>query len=372
MSQTEEHISKHKVEFTETYVDQRPNTQEDEISLKELILKLREWWKYLLSKWLIILVAFLVGGVLGGLYAHNKTPLYNAICTFVLEEGGSGAGKYAGLASMVGIELGGGGNGIFQGNNIFELYKSNKMIKSTLLSSSEFDGKRELLINRYIEISELKARFYAQPDFKTIQFDQNYKDSKKETIKNGYLNVVIEDIRFKCLTIEKLDKETSIIKVSIRSPDEQFSRVFNDRIVKAVNDFYIQTKTKNSSDNLNILQHQTDSVRRELNNAIKGVAVVIDQNPNINPAMQTLRVPAQKRQVDIEANKSILTELVKNLEMSKISLRQETPLIQIIDQPSYPLEYISMPLIRGTLLGVFLFGFLIVLFLAIQRIIIRL
>ncbi len=30
---------------------------EDEISLKEVILKIQEWWGYLLSKWVIILVA---------------------------------------------------------------------------------------------------------------------------------------------------------------------------------------------------------------------------------------------------------------------------------------------------------------------------
>jgi len=36
--------------------------QDDEISLKELMQKAREWWQYLLSKWLIILVFGLGGG----------------------------------------------------------------------------------------------------------------------------------------------------------------------------------------------------------------------------------------------------------------------------------------------------------------------
>ena len=38
-------------------------------------------------------------------------------------------------------------------------------------------------------------------------------------------------------------------------------KAFNDNIVKNVNDFYIQTKTKIEFQNVQILQHQTDSVR---------------------------------------------------------------------------------------------------------------
>ena len=41
----------------------------DEISLKELIQKIGEWWKYLLSKWLVIILCAMVGGGIGLLYA---------------------------------------------------------------------------------------------------------------------------------------------------------------------------------------------------------------------------------------------------------------------------------------------------------------
>ena len=116
----------------------RIDANDDEISLKDLILKIREWWKYLLSKWVVILIAGIIGGLIGLGYSFYKKPVYTAKTTFVLESGdggGAGAlGQYAGLASMVGVDLGGGGGGIFQGDNIIELYKSRTMIEKTLLS----------------------------------------------------------------------------------------------------------------------------------------------------------------------------------------------------------------------------------------------
>ena len=126
--------------------------------MKELILKIREWWAYLWSKWLTILIAGLIGGALGLTYAFIKKPVYTAETTFVLEEGesGGGLGQYAGLASMMGIDLNSGGGGIFKGDNILELYKSRRMIQETLLAKDTFNGKQQSLIERYIEFNKLR------------------------------------------------------------------------------------------------------------------------------------------------------------------------------------------------------------------------
>lgn len=39
--------------------------QNDEISLKELIDKAKEWWHYLLSQWKIIVLTGIIGACLG-------------------------------------------------------------------------------------------------------------------------------------------------------------------------------------------------------------------------------------------------------------------------------------------------------------------
>lgn len=56
----------------------------NEISLKEILIKLKEWFAYLFSKWLIILIVGIIGGVLGLLYAIFSKPKYEASLSFIL------------------------------------------------------------------------------------------------------------------------------------------------------------------------------------------------------------------------------------------------------------------------------------------------
>lgn len=56
----------------ENEVEKSKLGQEDEISLKDLILKIKEWWQYLWSKKWIIIAAGLIGGLLGLGYAVIK------------------------------------------------------------------------------------------------------------------------------------------------------------------------------------------------------------------------------------------------------------------------------------------------------------
>ena len=117
---------------------------EDEISLKELLIKLKEWYTYLLSKWKIILLAGIIGSSIGLIYALNDKPIYTATLSFVLEDeksgGGGGLGGALGLASQFGIDLGGSAGGIFTGPNLFELFKSRRMVEQTLLKPVAVNG----------------------------------------------------------------------------------------------------------------------------------------------------------------------------------------------------------------------------------------
>ncbi len=338
-----------------------PNTSNSEtISLKELILKIQDWWHYLLSKWLIILIVGLSGGVLGLIYSIYKKPTYTASLTFVLEEAssGGGLGNLGGLAAMAGINIDGGG-GLFQGDNILELYKSRSMLSKTLLSRAA--NNDSLLIDRFITTNELRATWSEDPKLSKIDFNIPPEDFSLQH--DSLMGVFVRNINEGYLNVSKPDKLLSLIQVNVTTPNENFSKDFTEALVQQVNNYYVETKTRKASENLEIVQHQADSVRKELNAAIGGVAIMADANPNANPARQVLNVPSTKRQVDVQANQAILTELVKNLEASKINLRRETPLIQIIDQPILPLKQDRLGKAKGIILGGLISGFLIVLIL---------
>lgn len=343
---------------------------DEEISLKELISKLQEWYGYLLSRWAIIMAFGVMGGVLGLTYSLFRKPIYTAVTTFVLEDGDNGSvglGQYAGLASMVGVDLGGGGGGIFQGDNILALYKSRSMIEKTLLTDVEYLGNKKLLVDHYIDFTEMRNKWAKKPELKGIQFRTK---STFTRMQDSILGVIVNDINSNYLSVAKPNKKLSIIEIGVKAHDEFFAKAFNEQIVKNVNDFYIQTKTKKALENVAILQQKTDSVRSVMNNAIYNVAIVSDATPNLNPTRQVQRTaPVQRSQFSAETNKEILGELVKNLEMSKIAFRKEMPLIQVIDKPIFPLEIDRVGKLKGIVLGGVLLGFLSVLFLSLRKII---
>ncbi|HEY8784745.1 MAG TPA: Wzz/FepE/Etk N-terminal domain-containing protein [Mucilaginibacter sp.] len=340
----------------------------DEISVRDIVLKVRSGIRYLRSKWLIILVAGLLGGLLGLAYSIFKKPQYTAVCTFVLDEGskGGGLGQYAGLASLAGIDISSGsGGGIFQGDNILELYKSRLMIEKALLSEAAFNGKNELLIDRYANYNKLRTRWKEKDHIDSITFtgDPDNFDRKQDSI----ITDIVATFNKKVLSVTKPDKKLSIIDVEVTTGDELFAKEFNNQLVQTVNNFYAQTKTKKTSQNVQILQHQADSVKAVLNSSISGVASAIDAAPNANPSLLSLRVPSQRKQVDVQASTAIYAEIVKNLEISKISLRQEMPLIQVIDKPVLPLGVNKAGKISSIIAGAALFSFLICFFLIIRK-----
>ena len=349
-------------------VDQNntPQFNDDEISLKELILKIKEWYNFLLTKWKLIVLMGVIGGVIGFTYAIFQKPIYKASLTFAMEDektGGGGLSSALGLASSLGIDLGSSAGGAFAGANLIELMKSRKLVEKTLLSPITVKGKTQSLADYYLEITEAKKGWEEKPNLKNINFPIDADREKFTLQQDSILKGLAASLVKEHLSIAQKDKKISIINIDVNSTDEQFAKAFCETLAKETSEYYVEIKSKKARMNVEILQKQTDSIRAELNGAITGVAAATDNVFNLNSAMNVKRVPSARRQVDVQANTAMLTSLVTNLEMSKMALRKETPLIQIIDRPLFPLEKEKVSKLKSLVLGGFLAGFLTVLYL---------
>ena len=344
--------------------DEQQQIDNDEISLKELIQKIQEWVAYLKTQWKLIIGIAALGGIIGFVYASFQKPSYLATTTFVLEEDkGGGMGGAMGLASSFGFDLGGGGGGLFTSSNIIELMKSRLVVEKTLLNPVQVAGKEISLADYYIQINELKEGWAKKPTLANINFPVNADRTKFSLAQDSILQTISAGLTKSNLVIAQKDKKVSIISVTVKTESELFSKLFCEQLLKETSDFYIETKSKKSRLNVDILQHQADSIRAELNSAITGVATASDNVYNLNPALNVKRTPSTRRQVDVQANTAILTQLVAQLELSKVSLRKETPLVQLIDRPILPLEKDKVGRLKSLVLGGFLAGFLTVLYL---------
>jgi len=341
-------------------MDNKSIVENDEITFKELLQKGKEWFDYLFSQWKIILLAGIIGASLGLVYSFIKKPIYTATLSFALEDEKTGSlGGALGLASSFGLDLGGSGGGVFTGANLTELFKSRSMVEKTLLSDASLEGRKISLAEMYIQSKGWREDWEDDPKLSKIQFlpHSNRKNFTRQ--QDSIMGVMYDNLSKMGLSVGQKDKKVSIININVSSTNELFAKYFCEALAKEVGEFYIETKSKKARINMAILERQVDSIRKELNGAITGVAVANDNTFNLNPSLNVRRAPSVRRQVDVQANTAILTELVKQSELAKVTLRKETPLIQIVDKPILPLVKDRLSKAKGLIFG-FITGFFIV------------
>jgi uncharacterized protein involved in exopolysaccharide biosynthesis len=314
--------------------------EKEEISLTQVVEYLKFFYELFLLNKKFIVFSFLCFSILGFTYAYIDKPLYKAELTFSLEEEKSGSvGSLGGLASSLGIDIGGGASSVFASSNITEFMKSKLILKKTLLNKINNDGDYVNLLDYYVKINNLA-------EFSNIDFNSN---KQVDTLINKIFNKILSEN----IKIYQKEKKVSIYTIETKSIDENFSKLLCENIANEVSKFYIESKSRKARLNVQILQTQVDSVRKELNNSINGVAVATDNAYNLNPSLIIKSTLSRKRQIDVQANSTILTQLVAQLELSKINLRKETPLIQIIDNPTIPLQIEKLSKIQTSII----FGF---------------
>ena len=343
--------------------------KEEKISLKNMFQGFKEWLEFVMDKRKKIVYGTLIILVLPLSYNYLKAPLYYANTSFVLENDASASlGGLSSLASISGINTSSlmSASNLFQIDNIQELYRSNNMLRQTLLEKVTINGKSQILIDYFAKTQKLEKKW-----IKEKVYLKDFLREKKlySRAQDSVLKEAVKLIKKDFLIVGKPNRNTSILNVGFKHKDEVFAKIFNEVLVNKVNSFYYKTETKKTALNLKLLQTQTDSVKRLLDMSFLALAE-IDQNiPNINPLAKTAKVPYQKAMANLQANQAIYLVVVKQLELAKVTHRNKTPLIQIIDKPSFPLENNRWNFLNTLLLGIFGGGMLIVLLLSLQRII---
>ena len=329
----------------------------DEIQLKDILIKFSEYKQVLWQKkGKIIFFSFLFF-VLGILVAFLSTTRYKAELTFVVEDlkGSNPLGAMTGIASNFGFDLGGTSSTTFSKQNIMELLKSRGVVEATLLEEGTIDGKKDLLVEHYITIKEFREVWAKSEEFSGVNFN------KTSTLEHdSIMGVIWKGLTINNLNIEMQNDEANIINLSFISANEQFAKQFTETLIDEMSKMYITHQTKQARNTLDFLQDRADSVFVELDKSEKEFARVKDINQRIIKASGRLKELQLMREVEVL--NTMYLEIVKNLEISKMTLLNQTPIINIIDKPILPLEEEKLSKTMAGILGGFLGGFLSVCF----------
>ena len=344
------------------------NHVEEKISLSFLVNGFKDWLGFLFSKTNLITYGTLSVLFFTISYNYLISPVYYARTTFVLDnENSAGSmGDLSSLASLAGINASSfiDASSLFQIDNIQELYRSNSMIKKTLLSNANYSNKNFSIIERFIKAESLENKLN---NLGIQMSDFNLKKSSR--LKDSLVKELIKIIKKDYLIVDKPSRKTTILEIGFDHKDEVLAKIFNENLVRIVNDFYNKTKTLKTGLNLEILQRQADSIKIVLDTSIMMLAETDQSIPNPNPLTKVSLVPYQKAMIDVQANSAIYQELLKQLELAKVTHRNKTPLIQIIDKPEFPLGNSRWKLSKTIVYGLILGLLLSILFISTRRVV---
>jgi uncharacterized protein involved in exopolysaccharide biosynthesis len=318
------------------------NYQNSEKTLIDVLIKIRGLLKVIYSKKIKIFLFSFLFGVVGFVYVLMKDITYTAKITFLVEDtkSSSSLSNLASLAGQFGVDVGNSGpGGVIASDNIINYLKSESLSREVLLSKIE-DNKS--FATKYIEVHGLKDKWSKNKKIGNIQFPIDNKATIYSRLQDSLLNIIIVDnILKKQLSINKIDKKSGFIQIILTTQSEAFSKKYCDKLLEIAVKRYINIKTSRQQKTVNNLQYRLDSIINILNNKtsasakLQTVSSTMDMNPLYKTNISVLTESTLREKTMLS---TVYVEVIKNLELAKFTLNQETPVIQIIDEQRYPLK----------------------------------
>ena len=340
---------------------QTHHIEEDEISLKEIILKLRVFYREALRNWKLIgLIAFpfvlffLIRAII-------VPPAYTARLTYMVnEDEGGGLGGVSTLLNQFGFA--GGGSSEFNLDKIVQLSKSQKIIKEVLLEKGTVKDREDYFINHIIrEYNYHKKWKKDTTGLKNYLLESNNEEQFSKTdykaLKEIYARMTGNPKkRIKGLLSSGYTDDSGILDISIQSTSEPLSIQLANTMYDKLSSFYIEKTTEKQEQTYNIVRFKADSLKQLLNQTQYEYLKFDDTNRGL--ALRQSQARKLKLERDMQALAIAYGEALKNVEVADFALKSATPFFQEIDEPVSPIAPVKRSKLKAILLGALLGGLL--------------
>ena len=318
-------------------------------------------WLWLKWSWLTLILAAALGYYLYQSKAKLPTR-YVARLSFSMNEGGGadqgylqqvlGGGLFAGLGG--GSELASGNMGRLQ-----ELLTTRRLLQMALFEEVEIlypDGpKKDFMIHHYLELQGMRKQ-WAENESSLAELYFQHKNFEQFTRQeNVLLQAAVGRIQ------QQLTQELSpseILNIRFVSNSEILSHDFINLLYDKLNTYYSNQSVEKQRRIFEAARSRRDSLEQEMDQAEEDYIKYLNQHNATAQGRyaESIRTQYLARKLSGEMEGYFLA--IKNVETAKLALEQQTPLLQVIDRPLYPL-YAERPnprlfLIIGVVLGLFL------------------
>jgi hypothetical protein len=333
--------------------------QEEQISSKELILKVIHLRELISNQWRLLMIFMAFGALLSLLldWKKYKETQYNAEIIFNLEVGnaGGGGGELMGLASAFGF---GGNNNrsseIFSGENFNQLVQSRIVYERALMKEVIVNGKKLLFANYYKDSSDIARKdwggdLFHKPNTEFINYRFTQKQPEKfSPTENEIISSIFEKLSASTDT-RTVSKTSSFTAITATLNNETLTKVWLETLLSTMQEFYKELRTKKTSELLVIQERRLDSLRYVLYSTDNKLAAVTFQNQNIADASGPMREKQLNRNSGYLSTQ-YYTQMT-NVENLRMLLINQTPLFTLLGPVRLPLEEVSWHIGNNTTAG---------------------
>lgn len=319
---------------------------DDEITLKDIILKIQEWWSIVWPQKNIIIAASLAIGLMAALYTKFLTkPTYTASYQLFFQEESGGLSGAMRLASSFGLGVGGGSAS--SSATVQEYLTSRSNIAHAM--TAELENGR--LIDRYYAEAMQESEDFA------VEFNSKFGTNQRYT--DSTITVLYEVLNANAL-LSSFDEETGTLQFSAVHEDEAFAFDLAKVLVESTEEQFKDWKREKSLNAVNAFQKKVDSLEVSIDAALYALGQYEDQNNSLVSSVDKMK--RMRLSIDFESLKVAYGEYVKGLEMSKSELMNLEGPFKYFDAPTYPLKKEMGSAAKAGIFGSVITGFLLVLF----------
>jgi len=248
--------------------------------------------------------------------------------------------------------------------------KSRSLIREVLLCKID-SNKGVNLADYYIEIKN-RNKINLESNQNILKSSQNlvFREVKNGVFtryQDSVLQLIENDIVNNSLTIEKASVRSSFIEVKVTAVDEYFAQFLITKLVETASERYLESKNKNKLSNLKSLEKRADSLTIILNGKTLSSAISQQSLIDANPALKVSAISSEISSREKSLVAGVYSEVIKNLELSRSLLNQQSPVIQIVDQSTFPLEKIKISKLKTAMFSSLISGLLIIVYLLVLK-----
>jgi hypothetical protein len=352
--------------------------ESDEITLKELLLKLYEYGREIRKRWYIIFL-FCIPTTGFMLYkAFTNRPEYIAKLSFMVnsDDSKSVGGAAASILGQFGL---GGGDSKDNLDKILALSKTNTILEKALFKKVSVNGVTDCYANQLIrdllfhkewekDTTGLKGFLFSTTDLDKPNRKESltgYLYSEENTNKftrvesnalKRLINKLVGNDGEVALFNSSYDKKTGIMILTLNTYSEDLSIKLLEEIYLQLSKFYIDKTIEKQRRSYELISAKADSIEAALNGVEYRQADFEDHNRMV--LFEKAKLPKLRLNRDRTILNLMYSEAIKNQELAEFSLKNKIPYVQAIDTPFPPIKPVQQSKAKALIIGL-AFGFLL-------------